>query len=281
MKRVRLAVCAIIRDESLYIREWVAFHRLLGVERFYLYDDYSQDRTREELRRVDRGDIVWRPWVRELYKLYACPTACQFKAAPQITAFNHWIRHHGKEAEWCAFIDVDEYLYSETCDDLRVAIEPYRNFAGLFVGWLVFGRNEHVTKPPGLTIEAYTRRGRVGDPKPTGAHGKLIVRPECVRHFGPHGSHNAVLSSGRIVDEWFRVVTGPVNHRATADMWRCNHYYNRSEEEARAKLARGYRHGVKQHIPTWERMEKHNLNDVQDERILRFLTGLKASLGIP
>ena len=33
-----LSICAVYRDEGPYLREWIEFHRLVGVERFYLYD---------------------------------------------------------------------------------------------------------------------------------------------------------------------------------------------------------------------------------------------------
>src|SRR5262249_58542936 len=40
---IGLAVCAIFRDEARYLAEWVSFHRVQGVERFYLYDNRSSD----------------------------------------------------------------------------------------------------------------------------------------------------------------------------------------------------------------------------------------------
>jgi hypothetical protein len=35
------AVClaAILKDEDRFVEEWVAYHRLLGVDHFYLYDN--------------------------------------------------------------------------------------------------------------------------------------------------------------------------------------------------------------------------------------------------
>ena len=35
-----LAICAIYRDEAPYLREWIEFHRLVGVEHFFLYDNF-------------------------------------------------------------------------------------------------------------------------------------------------------------------------------------------------------------------------------------------------
>ena len=44
-----LSICAVYRDEAPYLREWVAFHSLVGVERFYLYNNRSDDGHREAL----------------------------------------------------------------------------------------------------------------------------------------------------------------------------------------------------------------------------------------
>ena len=41
--RTYLGVCAIYRDEGPYLREWIELHRLVGVERFFLYDNGSSD----------------------------------------------------------------------------------------------------------------------------------------------------------------------------------------------------------------------------------------------
>src|SRR5919108_3802620 len=51
-----LAACAIYRDEAPYLSEWIEFHRLVGFERFYLYDNLSSDHHREVLAPyVDEG----------------------------------------------------------------------------------------------------------------------------------------------------------------------------------------------------------------------------------
>ena len=34
-----VCVAAILKDEDSFVEEWVAYHRLLGVDHFYLYDN--------------------------------------------------------------------------------------------------------------------------------------------------------------------------------------------------------------------------------------------------
>ena len=38
-----LAVVAIFKDEGRYLREWLDYHLLAGVEHFYLYNNDSAD----------------------------------------------------------------------------------------------------------------------------------------------------------------------------------------------------------------------------------------------
>ena len=35
----KIAVCAIFKDEAPYLLEWIAFHKMVGVDLFVLYDN--------------------------------------------------------------------------------------------------------------------------------------------------------------------------------------------------------------------------------------------------
>ncbi len=39
--RAYLAICAIVKDQHLDLLEWIEWHRCLGVQRFYIYDNNS------------------------------------------------------------------------------------------------------------------------------------------------------------------------------------------------------------------------------------------------
>lgn len=282
--RPALTICAIVRDESPYLLEWLAFHRLVGVDRFYLYDDDSIDGTANLLRLVAaRHDwLTHIPWPAERRPPYVCRPPCAFGATPQITAFNHYLRHYDDLSERTAYIDVDEYLFP-----LREPTAPAALAAldqpVLFVSWLVFGRNGHLRRPSGLTIDNYTRRGALGEPGAPhffGRHGKLVARRGCLAQWGPIGSHNAACVPPHATrDENGRPVAGACNPQPSAERLVVNHYYNRSEEEARWKVfTRGDRNAVGPHVPDWARMELHNLNDIVDTRAARYSGAVRALL---
>ena len=37
------SICAIFKDEARFLREWLEYHRLIGIEHFYLYNNFSTD----------------------------------------------------------------------------------------------------------------------------------------------------------------------------------------------------------------------------------------------
>lgn len=45
----KLSVCTMIYNEARYIEEWLAYHLLLKVDHFYIYNDGSSDNITEVL----------------------------------------------------------------------------------------------------------------------------------------------------------------------------------------------------------------------------------------
>lgn len=57
-KKYDISICAIFRDEADYLREWIEYHRLAGIEHFYLYNNFSKDNYLEILEPYLEKDIV-------------------------------------------------------------------------------------------------------------------------------------------------------------------------------------------------------------------------------
>jgi hypothetical protein len=260
-----LAVCAIYRDEGPYLREWVEFHRLVGVERFYLYDNSSTD---------DHAEIL-RPYVEEgLVELTPWPIH-----PAQIQAYEHCLLRHRSEARWIAFIDLDEFLFSPLGRSLPDVLREYEQWPGVGVNWAVFGTSGHLTKPQGLVIESYTRRTDRNVNKAI----KSIVDPSEVRAFCQ--PHFFMLRSGPTVDENGRPITGPPysgTSEVSFERLRVNHYATKSEEEFRGKLARGHADATP---PKSELMDDEDvlkrfdlLDKVTDTTIQMYLPDLKQAM---
>jgi hypothetical protein len=261
-----LAICAIYRDEAPYLREWVAFHRLVGVDRFFLYNNRSIDSHEEALAPfVEDGSVLVHDW-----PIYPA----------QIQAYDHCLKAHRDDARWIAFIDLDEFLFSPTGRPLSEILPEFEEWPGVGVNWAVFGSSGHRTRPAGLVIESYTRRTADSG---INRHIKSIVDPKRVRGFSM--PHFFMYTDGLAVNENGRPITGPpfsLTEDVSFARLRVNHYATKSEEEYRRKLARGPADSTtpKRELLTEanisRRLEK--LDDVADDAIQIYLPAVRTAL---
>ena len=257
-----LSVCAIYRDEAPYLREWVAFHRLVGVDRFYLYNNRSSDDHLEALAPyLEDGTVELRDW-----RLYP----------GQVAAYEHCVREHRDDSRWIAFIDVDEFLFSPTGRPVSELLADYEAWPGVGVNRTVFGTSGHVTPPAGLVIENYVRRARDED---TSEMIKSIADPGQVDRC--KNCHAFIYRDGAFaVDELKRPIGPPISH--TESMVRsllvANHYWTKSEEECLRKLAKPTAYGKPRFDAAHQRALGGVLNEMRDEDILRYLPALREEL---
>lgn len=131
-RRVKLAVCSVIRDEAKNLAEWLAWHELLGVERFVLYDDASADAPRDLLRaRIEAGSVTLVDWSHRNYWR-------------QLSGINDCVLSLAADADWVAALDVDEFLFPpraalDSVTLLDLLDEPrMADVAALRIAWLQF-----------------------------------------------------------------------------------------------------------------------------------------------
>ena len=68
---MNLAVAAIFQNEARFLKEWIDFHRIVGVEHFYLFDHLSQDNPRKVLEPyIDIGLVQLTSWPIQYTNVY-------------------------------------------------------------------------------------------------------------------------------------------------------------------------------------------------------------------
>jgi Glycosyltransferase family 92 len=213
-----LAICAIYRDEAPYLREWIEFHRLVGVERFFLYNNGSIDDNRSVLAPYEEEEIVVRhEWL-------------QFPG--WMSAYMNCITEHREEARWLAVIDIDEFLFTPSGPSLPQVLAEYEDRPGIGVNRATYGTSGHTHPPAGLVVESYVRRMSERYP----ASIKSIVDPRRVRRVvNPHCFR---YDEGLAVDEHKHEIEGWFTSSLTFDRLRLNHYWTKSEEECERKFDR-------------------------------------------
>lgn len=260
-RRAYLTACLCFKNAASYLAEWLAFHRVLGVEHFYLYDNDSTDDSHACL---------------APYLASGRATLIRFPGqAIQRAVYQHCLDTHGTGSRWMMFCDDDEFLFPVRDVSLPDALVPYERYAGVGVAWMMYGSSGHLTRPPGLVFEAFTRRAAAPD-----RHVKCIVDP--ARTVGPVViAHQFRCRGGLMVDEKCHPLRGPFALQPTADTLRINHYVTKSRAELierRSRIQANTGRLSPHSIPEWLELDL-GWNAVEDRIALRYAERVRAAIG--
>lgn len=235
-----LSMLAIVKNEGANLQEWIEYHRIIGFEKFYIYDNESTDNTQEILKPyVDKGIVKYHRFPGEKI---------------QLSAYNHFLENHKQETNWVAVIDLDEFIVSKKTN-LPEFLKRNKNVTQILVPWVFFGSNGHIKKPNGLTIENYTKRAK----KPRLYKG--IINPQLALNIQVH-KHD---------------VAGKTIFPKMTDIM-INHYYCKSWEEYQKRANRGDALRGKNFAKTTfnnSDFQKYDFKDQEDTFILQYADEIK------
>ena len=223
---VYLSIVCIAKDEGPYIKEWIEYHKIVGVERFYFYDNGSTDNTRE----------VLEPYIKDGTVVYNYIEGKCF----QNPAYADAIVKYKNQTRWLAIIDLDEFIVPVEKNSISEFLKDYEKYPAVGINWVMFDSNGHQTRPlsgGGLVTANYTRVKKDYNDK-VNLHIKSIVNPKKVLAiFNPHYAIYKHYKCG--VNENFETIYGPFTKIHTSQKIRINHYHSKSVEEYIKKTARG------------------------------------------
>jgi len=268
-----LSAVAIVKDEGPYLQEWLEFHRLVGVQHVYLYDNGSSDGTDRVLSGFIRSGYVTRiPW-----------SSFVHDGSPQKLAYAHALSNFGPAWRWMTLIDADEFLFPSEADNLPSILTQFEHLSALAVYWRTFGFSGHAKHPPGLVIENFIMRAPF-PPEPGVKRYllkfKSLVDPSKVRAVV--SPHMVKLDNG-LVGAWTEngiLVPCDDDHKEAVSNGhlRINHYYTKSREELEQKLSRGSGAGIplrKKRSIAFKRTALIEMDLIEDKSIQRFLPELR------
>lgn len=233
-----VAIAATVKNEADYIADWAIFHRAVGVRHFYIYDDGSSDNGIAILRDILGPDeLTVIPWISRMVDLRE-----KKPLNGQVIAYTHATLNFGGNYRWMAFIDVDEFLLPKAGNTIEEALAGVGDYPNVSLPWHMFATSGHKTKPKGSILRNFTLRGR--DPitrKKNAMNFKCIVNPCEVTEVSVHLFGTRGFGELTSNDAGFRATR---RNRKRPEFYsarnlQLNHYYSKSEEELRAKLARG------------------------------------------
>ena len=211
-----LSACAMFQNEAPFLKEWIEYHRMLGVEHFYLYNNSS----------TDDFHAVLDPYVKaKIVELKDWPSPADKDWTPyQHSAIWDAITISKDKTKWLAMIDIDEFIVPHYTESLIQFLKPYDKMpgiAGVVINWQMFGTSGVWEIPDNmLMIECLTHKAIK-----TWGHNqnqKSIVKPKyCNGHW---------IHYGNFIPGWGHrqsLNCGPWPH---IDEIQVNHYWLRNEK---------------------------------------------------
>ncbi len=215
-----LALTSVFRNEARFLKEWVEFYKLMGVEHFYLYNHLSEDDYMQALDPYIQSGLV------DLTQLtYEPKNAVEWRSLVQNKAYLNTTITIKNEVEWLICLDADEFMYPLVDVNLQNVLRQYDDYASLSLHFRNFLSCDVQKIEDGeLMIEKLVMaKGELDE------WVKTIVKPRYVTSFP--NSHYAKLKSGYVqIREDYQPFFGYKNHDPIMDVIAINHYKYRDLE---------------------------------------------------
>lgn len=245
---MKIGICAIAKNEDGYIDEWIRYHLKLGVDQICIF----QNNWRYSGPFTENFHVHW----------YA-----QDGEVQQLNAYNRFLHNANlsiQELDWCAFIDVDEYIcVRDVSRSFQDILEEFQAYPSLTINWRLFGSSRLSWDGSHDVVTRFTKCEAV-----LNKHIKQVVNLKMMRE-------NGMLSKAHFVNphygNWATVnlqknaVIGPFNTQCLdyVQPLELNHYVVKTWDECLAKCSRG-RADISCKRNAEEFFREHDKNDIEN-----------------
>lgn len=229
-KKYNVSICAIFKNEAPYLKEWIEYHKLIGVEHFYLYNNFSNDDYMSILKDyIDEGDVTLTEWPYE---------------QAQMQAYTDCVQKRSSDSKWIGFIDLDEFVVPLDSLDLYDILKKFeKNRGSVIIYWKMFGSSGKVERDLDKLV---TEDFIVSWKKHTNI-GKIFFN--TAYDFLPDTEKNHVMHhrmwtgyKGKIfppVNVFDKVCIEELNSARKSFPVQINHYFTKSVQEWKGKQTKG------------------------------------------
>lgn len=232
-----MLVC-IAKNEDDYIQEWIDYHKKIGFDDIFIYqNDWRWTGDSENVHKIvlDRKNI-------------------------QTTAYNLFYKTYGIYYDWVAFFDIDEFLVLKKHSSIKEFVSEYTEYDSIGINWVLFGDNGHDSVGNEKSvIKRFTKRQNS-----VNQHVKSIVKTKINLSMSEH------TPSIFWVDTDKNLKSGFFNPKGKIDIAQFNHYFCKTKEEFQKKIERGRADSLYV-VRTIEEFEPHNYNELEDFYGLNFM----------
>lgn len=217
-----LTLGSCIKNEEAYMKDFVKYHKHVGVEKFVLFDrEYTK--------------------IHEMFKNDPDVEVVHFPDIPENVHAVGWakqIQHAKGKTKWLALIDADQVIVPAKTHDIKEVLRGYEQWASLQCNWHTFGSSGHMKNTGEPLYERFLMRALPD--AGINNHTQFICQPDRTLAQRTHDPHHPVLAPGEVsVNTNRNMVTGPFNIPPLHDVMWIAHYISKSREEWDIKNAKG------------------------------------------
>ena len=144
---MNITICAIAKNENVYLYEWASYHLALGFSHIFIYD--NNDIDGERIEDVFSGTAI---------EFQITIIDVRGKKYFQKEAYNDCYKT--QDFDWCAFIDIDEFITftkKSGITSIKQFLQDKRNFEAVHLNWLCYGDSGHVRYKEGNVVDRFTK----------------------------------------------------------------------------------------------------------------------------
>ena len=140
----QISVATIFKDEDPYLKEWIEYHLMVGVDHFWLYN--HENEIKEETY------AILQPYIEKgIVELFKWPYRNGL-IVDQRTSMTDALRRAKGTTEWLALIDTDEYILPSSNKTILECLNAHFSQASaVYMTWRNFGTGK-ITIPKGEPI---------------------------------------------------------------------------------------------------------------------------------
>ena len=210
------SVILLIKDENRYLDEWITWHIGKGFDHIYIYDNGSKERV-DTIIDTYSDDIK--------LKITIVDWTGEHKNIQQ-DAYNHFLRNYAHQTKWALFIDSDEFVnFTDTSiQDVNTFLERFDDYTEIYGPFVEYNANGLETYDPRPVKERFTETSSIRE----GIYYKNFIQVNRITEMKMHYA---------VYDKNKHFIYRDENNNKT--MFVIEHYYTKSWEEWKEKIARG------------------------------------------
>lgn len=190
---MQVIVCAMAKNEHLYINDWVKHYSKLGFDKIYLFDNDDNDKAFIK-------DYIDKSL---LDKVVVVNVRGQKRKNLQHEIYTYFYLTHN--FDWVLFCDIDEFLFGVENIHSFLSQEKFNNVKQIRIKWKLFGDDELITRDTSIPVYDCFKKEitncldkALDKPFPLHNQAKMIVRGK-LKNVIINSAHFASYRNGKII----------------------------------------------------------------------------------